>query len=355
MAPVIKEVEQYSESFNSIVCATGQHREMSESALKLFNIQPDINLDLMLPNQSLSTLTGTLFNSLDNIIKELNPDWILAQGDTTTVLVSSMVAFYHNIRFGHVEAGLRTGNMRVPFPEEFNRRITDLVSSLLFAPTEKAKENLIKEGISESHIFVTGNTVVDALMEISNRDFDLKNSPLSNLPLEHEIILITAHRRESFGNPFRELCLAIRDIAQNYQDKHVHIVYPVHLNPNVRQPVFEILSGHPNISLIEPLDYISFVNLMKRSKLILTDSGGIQEESISFNIPVLVMRDSTERPEALETGLVQLVGTNRNAIVKKVGECLEIQTSAIDKNPFGDGTAAKKICAILNESTLKAG
>ena len=281
MAPVVAELRKHPDDIRCLVCATGQHREMLDQVLDLFAIRPDFDLDVMQSNQSLSRLTAALLTALDGVVENIRPDWILAQGDTTTVAVAGPVAFYRDIRFGHVEAGLRTHDRRRPFPEEINRRIADLVADLYFAPTQRARDALLAEGVPEAGIRVTGNTVIDALLDVASREYDFRAGPLSGLPLHKRLVLITAHRRESFGQPFRELCEAIRELALAFEGDGVHFVYPVHLNPHVRRPVTEILSGVNAISLIEPLDYFSLVQLMKRSTLILTDSGGIQEEAPS--------------------------------------------------------------------------
>jgi len=357
MAPVIKELRRYPERVRSVICSVGQHRKMLDQVLDVFQIAPDYELNVMQPEQSLSQLTANLFSGLDPVVERTRPDWILAQGDTTSVLVAAMVAFYHGIGFGHVEAGLRTGDKQRPFPEEINRRMADLVASVYFAPTETARQALLREGCAEQDIYVTGNTVVDALNDVASREYDRCSGPLSTLPLDRRLVLITAHRRESFGDPFRELCLAIRDLARIFAGA-VHFVYPVHLNPNVQQPVREILSGLSNVSLIEPLDYVSLVHLMKRSRLILTDSGGIQEEAPGLRVPVLVMRDNTERPEGVEAGAVRLVGTKRCRIVREAERLLRDpaahEAMVTDKNPYGDGNAAKRIvAALLERSDLK--
>jgi len=288
---------------------------MLDQVLQLFRIVPDYDLNLMQANQTLSTLTASLFAGLGNVIAEVKPDWVLAQGDTTTVFAAAMLAFYQRTRFGHVEAGLRTGDRRRPFPEEVNRRIADLVADVYFAPTASARQALLDEGCSGADIFVTGNTVIDALHDVSARAYCWTAGPLAQIPTDRRLVLITAHRRESFGGPLRELCLAIRDLAEAFAAADVHFVYPVHLNPNVREPAHAILSQLPNVSLIEPLDYLSLVHLMKRSALVLTDSGGIQEEAPELHVPVLVMRETTERPDGLATGWVRLVGTDRSRIV----------------------------------------
>jgi UDP-N-acetylglucosamine 2-epimerase (non-hydrolysing) len=323
MAPVINELKRHSNSICSIVCSTGQHREMLRSALSIFNITPDIDLDVMTGGQSLSGLTASLLNGLDKVIQETQPNWVVAQGDTTTVFVAGLVSYYHNINFAHVEAGLRTGNKRHPFPEEINRRFADLLADVYFAPTESSKQALLNEGCNPDSIFVTGNTVVDALLEVSMLPFTWEKSAIASIKREQPIVLLTAHRRESFGDAIRDMCLAIRKLAEKYGPQGYQFVYPVHLNPNVRLPVTEILSANPHINLLEPLDYITLVNLMKQSSLILTDSGGIQEEAPTFNVPVLVMRETTERPEGVASGVVKLIGTDFTQILSNASELLE--------------------------------
>ncbi|MDB5174889.1 MAG: UDP-N-acetylglucosamine 2-epimerase [Phycisphaerales bacterium] len=345
MAPVVKELAKHGDRIRSLVCTTGQHREMLDQVLELFKIVPDFDLSLMRPNQTLSQLTGDLFRSLDGVIEEVKPDWVLAQGDTTTVLVAGLVTFYHRKKFGHVEAGLRTGDKQRPFPEEINRRVADLVADAYFAPTMRSRDALIHEGVNPADVYVTGNTVIDALLDVASRPFDWANSKLKDLRPSLPLVTITAHRRESFGEPFRELCFAIRDMATAFPG--TQFVYPVHLNPNVRSPVNEILSNVPNIHLIEPLDYFEIVHLMKRSTLILTDSGGIQEEAPSLGVPVLVMRETTERPEGVECGAVRLVGTSRHRIFESafriLSEPTEREAFARSTNPYGDGTASRQI------------
>jgi UDP-N-acetylglucosamine 2-epimerase len=350
MAPVIKKLEGYPKHFKSVVCVTGQHRKMLDQALDLFKIRPDYDLNVMHHNQDLSILTANLLIKLDELIKDIKPDWILAQGDTTSVMTASLAAFYNRISFGHVEAGLRTGNRRNPFPEEINRKIADSLADTYFTPTEKSRQNLIIEGCNEDKIFVTGNTVIDSLLMTADISYDWSKGPLSKIPQNKKIVLVTAHRRESFGKALKEICKAVRNLAIKYSTE-VHFVYPVHLNPNVQKPVNKILSGVSNIALVDPLDYLSFVHLMNRSSLILTDSGGIQEEAPSFGVPVLVMRDTTERPEGIEAGCLQLVGTKERNIVKKSTLLLNDKNLHLDlakiKNPYGDGHAAERIVAIL--------
>lgn len=351
MAPVVKELGRHSGRIRSNLCSTGQHLEMLDQVFNLFKIKPNYDLNLMRHNQSLSSLTAGAFAALDQVVLEVKPDWVLAQGDTTTAFVAAMVAFYHQVSFGHVEAGLRTGDKFRPFPEEINRRIADLVADAYFAPTERARQALLREGCAEKDVYVTGNTVIDAVNEVALREYDWRTGPLSGLPLDRRLVLITAHRRESFGEPFRELCLAIRELAHLFDGEGVQFVYPVHLNPNVRQPVSDILSGLSNVSLIEPLDYLSLVQLLKRSTVVLTDSGGIQEEAPGLRVPVLVMRDTTERPEGIEAGVVKLVGTQCGRIVTETTKLLRDPIAhaamANGANPYGDGKAAGRIVSVL--------
>ncbi len=351
MAPVVKELEKYPERIRSIVCVTGQHREMLSPILSLFGIRSDYDLDVMQPNQSLSDLTARILTRLDPIIGEVAPNWILAQGDTTTVLVAALASYYHRIKFGHVEAGLRTGDRYQPFPEEMNRHVADVLADRLFAPTERSRQALLREGIAEGNILVVGNTVIDALFTAVQAPYDWPNGPLGGIPTGKRIVLITAHRRESFGAPLREICAAVKKLALKFHSLGVHFVYPVHLNPNVRGPAQEILGKESNVSLIDPIDYLSLVNLMGRSTLILTDSGGIQEEAPSLRVPVLVMRDVTERPEGVEAGVVKVVGTTKSRIIKATERLLmDPQARAAmvtGNNPYGDGRAAVRIVSNL--------
>ncbi|MGC8668362.1 MAG: non-hydrolyzing UDP-N-acetylglucosamine 2-epimerase [Chthonomonadales bacterium] len=349
MAPVVRRLQRYPEEIRSVVCSTGQHREMLDQVLALFDIRPDYDLNLMEPNQSLCRLTANLFLGLEPVLDVVRPDWVVAQGDTTTVLAASLAAYYKGARFAHVEAGLRTGDKRRPFPEEINRRLADAVSDLYFCPTDRARRTLLAEGYPDAAVLVTGNTVIDALLDVAARPYDWASGPLAGVPSAGPLVLVTAHRRESFGAPFRMLCEAIRELAERFPD--VHFVYPVHLNPNVRSPVEEILSARKNIHLLEPLDYLSLVHLMKRSTLILTDSGGIQEEAPGLGVPVLVMRDTTERPEGVEAGVVKLVGTDRALIVEEASRLLTDADAraamASGVNPYGDGRAAERIVDAL--------
>lgn len=353
LAPLMHEFGKHPDQIRPVLCSTGQHREMLDQALRLFDLTPDYELNVMQPNQTLAQLTATLLTGLDAVIQQVRPDWILAVGDTATVFVSSLLAYYNRVAFGHVEAGLRTGDRFNPYPEEAYRRMADFVADAMFAPTERARQNLLREGYPEQTIYLTGNTVVDALLAVAAQPYDWSSGPLASLPADHRIVFITAHRRESFGEPFRELCRAIHELAGRFAAENVHFVYPVHLNPNVRQPVYDILSGVPNVSLIEPLDYRSLVHLLKRSTLVLTDSGGIQEEAPTFGVPVLVMRETTERPEGIEANVARLVGTQRSRIVSEAERLLcdpvAYAELAGGANPYGDGQAARRITSILLE------
>jgi UDP-N-acetylglucosamine 2-epimerase (non-hydrolysing) len=359
MAPVIKELEKHQDKIRSLVCVTAQHRQMLDQVLDLFQINPDVDLDLMEDNQTLSQITARALTALDDVFKEIKPDWVLVQGDTTTTMVASLVAFYHGVRIGHIEAGLRTYNKKAPFPEEINRRMTSVIADLHFAPTERAKQNLLREGVEEKRIFVTGNTVIDALLMIVkiqsqpeiqekwNRYFGDKFGIFFTNGKKQ--ILVTGHRRESFGKGFENICNALREIA--YSHKDVEIIYPVHLNPNVQEPVRKILNNTERVHLIPPLDYEPFVYLMSKSYLILTDSGGIQEEAPSLGKPVLVMREVTERPEGIEAGGVSLVGVGRERVVRGVSQLLSdhdlYRKMSKVKNPYGDGKAAARIMEAL--------
>jgi UDP-N-acetylglucosamine 2-epimerase (non-hydrolysing) len=346
MAPVVKELEKHSNSVDSIVCVTGQHREMLDQVLSLFEIEPQIDLNLMEPNQALASLTARAMTGLTEIIVDVKPDVILLQGDTTTAMVTSLASFYQKVPVGHVEAGLRTYDKYSPFPEEINRRLISVSATYNFAPTQTAVDALIAEGFKESSIFLTGNTVIDALLMTVKKkctlDFNFLNSG-------RKLILVTAHRRENFGKPFVDMCKALKEIANRNTD--VEIVYPVHLNPNVRRVVNEVLPNKERIHLIEPMEYRKFVHLMNHSYIILTDSGGIQEEAPALGKPVLVMRNETERPEAIEYGTAKLVGTRTQKIVDETEKLLydeqEYEKMANAISPFGDGHASEKIVKIL--------
>jgi UDP-N-acetylglucosamine 2-epimerase (non-hydrolysing) len=352
MAPVIRELEKYPELLTSSVCLTGQHREMIEPMLELFDIRPDYDLGIMKPGQTLSGLTGELFLRLEPVIRELRPDWILAQGDTTTVMAAGMMAYYHGVAFGHIEAGLRTGDLGRPFPEECNRRIADLVATLYFAPTERAQKNLLAEGVAPEKIHLTGNTVIDSLLWSADREPDWEHVKWKNRLNGERLILVTAHRRESFGAPFERICRAIRILAENHRD--YQFIYPVHLNPEVQRQAHQHLSGLENVILTDPVDYLELVYLMRQAHLVLTDSGGIQEEALTFPVPVLVLREKTERPEGVEAGRMLVVGTEEERIVAGVEKLLHepeaYSAMTLGRNPYGDGKAAERIVRHLLET-----
>ena len=359
MAPVVRALQSRPDRFRTTVCVTAQHREMLDQVLETFDIRPDIDLDLMSPNQALAALTAAILRAMNGVLENHKVDCMIVQGDTTTTMASTLCAFYHRVKVGHVEAGLRTNDKYFPYPEEINRRITSHVADFHFAPTERSRRNLLREGIDPARVFVTGNTVIDALMmardkiaaeRARGRRFTWGDIDPETLG-DRRVVAITGHRRENFGEAFRAVCRAIRRLARDFPD--VEFIYPVHLNPNVREPVFSILSGARNIHLIEPLEYLPFVTLMERCTLILSDSGGIQEEAPSLGKPVLVMRDETERPEAVEAGTVILVGPNEQRLVDETTRLLTdpaayaAMTRA--KNPFGDGDAARRIVDLLEE------
>lgn len=359
MAPLVKKLQEMPEAFQTIVCVTGQHREMLDQVLRLFEITPDYDLNIMKPNQDLYDITSRILLGMRDVLKEVQPDIVLVHGDTTTSMAAALAAFYQQIPVGHVEAGLRTGNIYSPWPEEMNRLITGRITTHHFSPTPLAKENLLREHVAEEQIIVTGNTVIDALQmvvsklsedtalatEVANRISQM-GYDTSHLDGAKRMVLITGHRRENFGEGFLNICHAIKNLAAKYPD--VDFVYPMHLNPNVRKPVMEILGeGAENVYLIEPLDYLPFVYMMQHSTLILTDSGGVQEEAPGLGKPVLVMRDTTERPEAVEAGTVLLVGTNREKIEQGVSKLLDdadtYRRMSEAVNPYGDGLACERI------------
>lgn len=362
MAPLVKEFQKYPESFETIVCVTGQHRQMLDQVLQIFDITPDYDLNIMKQGQDLYDVTARVLTGMRDVLKEVQPDVVLVHGDTTTSTAAALAAFYQQIPVGHVEAGLRTHNIYSPWPEEMNRQITGRIATYNFAPTPLSKQNLLREAIAEDSITVTGNTVIDALYWVVDK---IKNDTELNAELEgilktagydvnrlsggKKLVLITGHRRENFGDGFINMCTAIKDLTLKYPD--VDFVYPMHLNPNVRKPIHEVfgedLSDLGNMFFIEPLEYLSFVYLMEKSTIVLTDSGGIQEEAPGLGKPVLVMRDTTERPEALDAGTVKLVGTNYDMIVGEVSQLLDDE-KAYEKmskavNPYGDGLACGRI------------
>jgi len=353
MAPVVQALQQAPE-IEARICVTAQHREMLDQVLKLFAIQPDVDLDLMRPNQSLSSTAAAVLTHLEPILVGLKPDWVLIQGDTTTVMAASLLAFYHGIRVGHVEAGLRTGDKWQPFPEEVHRKIAGVVADLHFAPTELNRRNLLAEGVPDRIIVVTGNPVIDALNSIVGQPTPAEtNRILQRLGIgtgKKRLVYITAHRRENFGRPLEDICQALLRLADRYR-REVQFVYPVHLNPNVREPVFRLLGEVENISLMDPLDYLPHIHLMKYAAVVLTDSGGIQEEAPGLGIPTLVLRAVTERPEGVEAGTLKLVGTDTDCIVQSTCELLDDPQAhaamAKAANPFGDGHAAPRIVQAL--------
>ncbi len=353
MAPVVKALDA-AEGIDSRVCVTAQHREMLDQVLHLFDIVPHHDLNIMAPGQDLYDITTRILLGLRDVLREEKPDMILVHGDTTTTFAASLAAFYEKVPIGHVEAGLRSGNLQSPWPEEANRKLTGVLTNLHFAPTETAKNDLLREGVPEDRILVTGNTVIDALLWVKARidqDATLRDQLTTQLPYgtQRPMVLITGHRRESFGGGFERICQAIAQLATTHPDHD--FVYPVHLNPNVQQPVNRLLSGLNNVHLIAPQDYLPFVWLMMNARLILTDSGGIQEEAPSLGKPVLVMRDTTERPDAVTAGTVKLVGTETEAIYEAANQLLtdEVAWQAMSHahNPYGDGTAARQIAIAL--------
>ena len=348
MAPVVNGLEQ-TPNIDARVCVTAQHREMLDQVLKLFSVGVDYDLDLMKKGQSLNHITSSILSELSPVLQDFQPDLVLVHGDTTTTFSAALAAYYQKIAVGHVEAGLRTGNIYSPWPEEINRKFAGIVSELHFAPTIRARHNLLDEGVSEEQIHVTGNTVVDALVQVKDRldrDEGLVRTLSAQIPLpkNKHIVLVTGHRRESFGEGFERICEALADIASR---SDVHIVYPVHLNPNVKEPVERRLSGLSNVSLIDPQEYLQFVYLMSQAHIILTDSGGVQEEAPSLGKPVLVMRETTERPEAIKAGSVKLVGSDTDTIVSEVENLLNdaqaYEAMSIAQNPYGDGNATGRI------------
>jgi UDP-N-acetylglucosamine 2-epimerase (non-hydrolysing) len=360
LAPVILELQRKSAASNlrSLVCVTAQHRQMLDQVLRLFGIVPDYDLNLMEENQSPTRVASSVLARLEPILQTEKPDWVLVQGDTTTVAAASLAAFYAKVKVGHVEAGLRTYDKWQPFPEEINRRVAGAIADLHFAPTERSRQNLLREGVPNLQILVTGNPVIDALHWVTSLPVDigkLETGALDPALLmgsrdDTKLILVTAHRRENFGKPLENICLALRDLAECCAGQ-VQIVYPVHLNPNVWEPVHRLLNHVPNITLTSPLDYLSLVQLMKRAYLVLTDSGGIQEEAPGLGVPVLVLRQVTERPEAVEAGTVRVVGTERERIVSEAVRLLEdahaYRQMAQAVNPYGDGHAAERIVSAI--------
>lgn len=369
MAPVIKEFQRYPELFNCVVCVTAQHREMLDQVLDLFKITPDFDLNIMKPGQDLFDVTSNVLLGLKPILHKESPDIVFVHGDTTTTMAAALAAYYCQIKVAHIEAGLRTFNKFAPFPEEINRQVTSRVTDFHFAPTELAKKNLLTEMIPENSIYVTGNTVIDALFMVVEKVREPKTSAqieanlvahypkLANIFTPHtatnnrRVILVTGHRRENFGDGFETICQALKHIATEHSD--VEIIYPVHLNPNVQEPTQRILAGTPSVHLLEPQDYLPFVYLLDRADLIITDSGGVQEEAPSLGKPVLVMRETTERPEAVDAGTVKLVGTNFETIVRETRRLMtdseEYTKMTQAHNPYGDGKACGRIVEVIRQ------
>ena len=358
MAPLVKALQKDTEHFETRVCVTAQHRQMLDQVLEVFGITPEYDLNIMAPNQDLYDITAKVLLGLREVLKDFRPDTVLVHGDTTTSMAASLAAFYMQIPVGHVEAGLRTYNMLSPWPEEMNRQVTDRICTYYFAPTEQSRANLLQENIDAKKIFITGNTVIDALLmavDIISTTAGVKEKMAKELQEkgytvgDREYILVTGHRRENFGDGFLHICKAIKELAALHPE--MDIVYPVHLNPNVQKPVYELLSGLSNVYLISPLDYLPFIYAMQHSTLLLTDSGGVQEEAPSLGKPVLVMRDTTERPEAVEAGTGKLVGTDAEAIVSNVTALLldkeMYKRMSETHNPYGDGQACERIIAAL--------
>lgn len=357
MAPLVKFLAEQPE-LETRVCVTAQHRQMLDQVLELFDIKPDYDLNIMKPGQTLSGITTEILSRIEPVLMEFKPDLVLVHGDTSTTFCTTLAAFYQRIAVGHVEAGLRTGDIYSPWPEEANRKLTGAVASLHFAPTQQSQDNLHREGVTDGNVHVTGNTVIDALLWVKEKletDQTLNQSLRERFPFlrdDARLVLITGHRRENFGDGFERICAAIRNLASDFPD--VDFLYPVHLNPNVREPVGRILQGVANVHLIEPQDYLPFVYLMTRAHIILTDSGGIQEEAPSLGKPVLVMRDTTERPEAVAAGTVKLVGTDSQNIIDAVTTLLsnqiEYNRMSFSHNPYGDGKACERIVNIIKNS-----
>ena len=340
MAPVVAALRARTERFEPIVCTTAQHRELIDQVQELLGLAPDLDLNLMMPNQSLNELAAQVITAVDEVLEQVRPDWLLVQGDTTTAMGAALAAFHRSIPVGHIEAGLRTGDLTRPFPEEANRCLIDILAKALFAPTARARDALLAEGADPGRLFLTGNTVVDALQSVA--------ATLGEVSRDDEV-LVTVHRRESFGEPFRQICLAVSRLAERFPE--LRWIYPVHRNPNVRDPARVILDGIPNVELRDPVDYLELLRYLKRARIVLTDSGGIQEEAPAFGTPVLILREKTERPEGVEAGVARLVGVEPHGIIRAATELLTnraiCKSMATATNPYGDGHAAQRIVAVL--------
>lgn len=349
MAPIIKKLDK-NQYIEHKVCVTAQHREMLDQVLKIFNITPDYDLNIFEPGQSLTQITTRAMEGLEKVIVDFSPDLILVQGDTTTVFAGALTAFYHKVKIGHVEAGLRSGNLYSPYPEEANRKLTGIITDFHFAPTERNKQNLLREGYDEEKIYVTGNTVIDALLFVVSEDYKFNNELLDNLDYKNKkVILLTSHRRENLGKPMENIFSAVRDVV--LKNENVEVVFPIHLNPKVREIAHRILDGLDRVHIIEPLEYLPFANLIARSYLVVTDSGGIQEEAPSLGKPVLVVRKETERPEGIEAGTAKLAGIDRENIFREidilVNDEQEYKKMANAVNPYGDGKSSERIVDII--------
>ena len=352
MAPLVKELEKHGDEITSIVCVTAQHRQMLDQVLEIFDIKPDYDLNIMKQRQTLVEIVSHSLEGLDRVMKEAKPDIVLVHGDTSTTFVGSLAAFYNQIAVGHVEAGLRTYDKFSPFPEEINRRLTGVIADMHFAPTERNRQNLLRENINPKDIYITGNTVIDALKTTVREDYEFKDETLRSMHWDSKrVIVMTAHRRENLGQPLRNICMAVRELVEKFED--IEVVYPVHMNPAVREVAYEILGDLDRVKLIEPVNADELHNAIKRGYLVLTDSGGLQEEAPSLGKPVLVLRNETERPEAVDAGTVKIAGVDKDTIVKMAQELLTDENAyhqmARAVNPYGDGLASKRIVeAILN-------
>lgn len=358
MAPLVKELEKHSDIIDSIVCVTAQHRQMLDQVLEIFHITPDFDLNIMKQRQTLVEIVGYSLEGLDRVMKEAKPDIVLVHGDTSTTFVGSLAAFYNQIAVGHVEAGLRTYDKYAPFPEEINRRLTGVIADMHFAPTERNRQNLLREGVSDADIFVTGNTVIDALKTTVREDYTFKDPTLAKMPWDTKrVIVMTAHRRENLGQPLRNICTAVRELVETFDD--IEVVYPVHLNPAVREVAYEILGNMDRVKLIEPVNADELHNAIQRGFMVLTDSGGLQEEAPSLGKPVLVLRGETERPEAVDAGTVKIAGVDKDTIVRMASELLTDENAyhrmAKAVNPYGDGLASGRIVDAIIERFSKTG
>ena len=356
MAPLVKELEKHSDIIDSIVCVTAQHRQMLDQVLEIFHITPDFDLNIMKQRQTLVEIVGHSLEGLDRVMKEAKPDIVLVHGDTSPTFVGSLAAFYNQIAVGHVEAGLRTYDKYAPFPEEINRRLTGVIADMHFAPTERNRQNLLREGVSDADIFVTGNTVIDALKTTVREDYTFKDPTLAKMPWDTKrVIVMTAHRRENLGQPLRNICTAVRELVETFDD--IEVVYPVHLNPAVREVAYEILGNMDRVKLIEPVNADELHNAIQRGFMVLTDSGGLQEEAPSLGKPVLVLRGETERPEAVDAGTVKIAGVDKDTIVRMASELLTDENAyhrmAKAVNPYGDGLASGRIVDAIIERFSK--